>query len=63
MSSSLRKIGCRYVLDETIRDQSRSKPVHIDCINRFEPLSEQAASSCGDGHIDSLNIDVVLETS
>ena len=39
VSSSLRKIGCRCVLDETIRDKSRSKPVHIaiDCINRFEP--------------------------
>ena len=40
VSSGLRKIGCRCVLDETIRDKSRSKPVHIDCINRFEPLSE-----------------------
>ena len=36
--SSLRKIGCRCVLDEMIRDKCRSNPAHIDCINRFEPL-------------------------
>ena len=36
MSSSLRKIGCRCVLDETIRDKSRSKPVHL---YRFERTS------------------------
>ena len=29
VSSSLRKIGCRCVLDETIRGKFRSKPVHI----------------------------------
>ena len=52
VSSSLRKIGCRCVLDETIRDKSRSKPVHIDYINRFEPLSKQADSSCRDEHVD-----------
>ena len=57
VSSSLRKIGCRCVLDETIRDKSRSKPVHIQCINRFDPLSEQADSSCRDEHIDSLHVD------
>ena len=60
MSSSLRNIGCRCVLDETIRDKSRSKPAHIDCINRFEPLSEQADSSCSDEHIDTLHVDVNL---
>ena len=58
VSSSLRKIGCRCVLDETIRDKSRSKPVHTDCINRFEPLSEQADSSCSDEHIDTVRVDV-----
>ena len=57
VSSSLRKIGCRCVLYETI---SRSKPVHTDCINRFEPLSKQAYSSCSDEHIDSLHVDVNL---
>ena len=45
VSCSLRKIGCRCTLDEMIRDKSRSKPVHRDCINRFEALSEQADSS------------------
>ena len=57
MSSSLRKIGCRCVLDEMIRDKSRSKRVHVDCINRFELLSEQADRSCRDEHIDSLHVD------
>ena len=37
---------------------ARSKPVHIDCVNRFEPLSKQADSSCRDKHIDSLRVDV-----
>ena len=32
--------------------------MHIDCINRFEPLSEQADSSCREEHIDSLHVDV-----
>ena len=42
--------------------KARSKPVHtcIDCINRFEPLSKQADSSCRDDHIDSLHVDVNL---
>ena len=55
MSSSLRKIGCRRVLVETIRDKSRSKSEHID---RFAPLREQADSSCRDEHLDSLYVDV-----
>ena len=59
-SSTLRKIGCRCVLDEAIRDKSRIKPVHIDCINRFEPLSEQADSSCSNEHIDTIHVDVNL---
>ena len=43
-----------------VRDKPRCKPVHIDCINRFEPLGEQATSSCRDEHIDSLHVDVNL---
>ena len=43
-----------------IRDKSRFKPVHIDFINRFEPLSKQADSSCRDEHIDTLHVDVNL---
>ena len=39
VSSSLRKIDCRCVLDDG------SKPVHVDCVNRFEPLTSQKASS------------------
>ena len=34
--------------------------MHIDCINRFEPLSEQADSSCSDEHIDTSHVDVNL---
>ena len=41
VSSSLRKIGCRCVLDDDIRGKVRSKPVHVDCVNRFEPLTSQ----------------------
>ena len=37
VSSSLRKIGCRCVLDEEIRSQCRSKPELVDCVNMFEP--------------------------
>ena len=50
VSSSLRKSGCRCVLD------ARIKPVHIDCINRFEPLREPADSSCSNEHIDTLHV-------
>ena len=45
VSSRLRKIGCRCVLDDDIRGKVRSKPVHVDCVNRFEPLTSQKASS------------------
>ena len=34
--------------------------MHIDCINRFEPLSEQTDSSYRDEFIDSLHVDVSL---
>ena len=61
VSSSLRKIGCRCVLDDDIRGKVRSKPVHVDCVNRFEPLTSQKAgsssssepsgSSCSGGNI------------
>ena len=44
VSSSLRKIGCRCVLDDDIRGKVRTKPVHVDCVNRFEPLTSQKAS-------------------
>ena len=44
VSSSLRKIDCRCVLDD-IRGKVRSKPMHVDCVNRFEPLTSQKASS------------------
>ena len=50
--TSLRKIGRRCVLDETIRDKFNSNSFHIDCVHRFEPLSEQVDR---DEHINSLH--------
>ena len=67
VSSSLRKIGCR---DDDIRGKVRSKAVHVDCVNRFEPLTSQKASSssssepsgslCSGENIDNMHIDVNL---
>ena len=42
VSSCLRKIGCRCVLDEQVRNQCRS---NIQCVNRFEPLVSKAGDS------------------
>ena len=36
--------SCTCVLDDDIRGKVRSKPVHVDCVNRFEPLTSQKAS-------------------
>ena len=47
VSSSIRKIGCRCVLDEQVRDQVSPKPVPIECVNRYEHLA-----SCGDELMD-----------
>ena len=69
VSSRHRKIGCRCVLDDDIRGKVRSKPVHVDCINRFEPLTQNASSSsssepsgslCSGENIDNMHIDVKL---
>ena len=66
VSSSLRKIGCRCVLDDDIRGKVRSKPVHVYCVNRFEPLTSEKASSsstsglCSGENIDNMHIDVKL---
>ena len=45
VSSCLRKIGCRSVLDEQVRNQCRSKLLNIQCVNRFEPLVSQECNS------------------
>ena len=45
---------------ETIRDKSSSNSVHIDTVNRFEPLSEQVDR---DEHINSLHVDVHCKSS
>ena len=66
VSSCLRKIGCRCVLDEQVRNQCRSKLLNIQCVNRFEPLVSQACDSdelmeclSGDEHVHS-GLDVQL---
>ena len=51
ISSCLRKIGCRCVLDEC-RDAARQKPVQLECVNRFESLS------IADEYIDNVCVDV-----
>ena len=53
-----------------MRGKVRSKPVHVDCVNRFEPLTSQKASSssssepsgssCSVENIDNMHIDVNL---
>ena len=35
----------RCVLDDDDRGKVRSKPVHLDCVNRFQPLTSQKAST------------------
>ena len=66
VSSCLKKIGCRCVLDEQVRNQCRSKLLNIQCVNRFEPLVSQACDSdelmeclSGDEHVHS-GLDVQL---
>ena len=53
-----------------IRGKVRYKPVHVDCFNRFEPLTSEKASSssssepsgslCSGENIDNRHIDVNL---
>ena len=66
VSSCLRKIGCKCVLDEQVRNQCRSKLLNIQCVNRFEPLVSKAGDSdelmeclSGNEHTDS-GLDVQL---
>ena len=57
------------VLDDDISGTVRSKPVHVDCVNRFELTSQKASSSsssepsgslCSGENIDNMHIDVNL---
>ena len=58
VSAQLRKIGCRCVLDEALRDHSRcAKPARVEYVNRFDQL-DQAGSSCSDKHMDSVDVNV-----
>ena len=66
MSASLRKIGCRCVLDDVnSRVKVKSRP--IECFNRYEPLTqldysnETVSSSSNSGaQNDRVNADVDL---
>ena len=58
VSAQLRKIGCRCVLDEALRDHSRcEKPARVECVNRFDQL-DQAGRSRSDKHMDSVDVNV-----
>ena len=39
MSASLRKIGCRCVLDD-VKSEVKVKSRPIECFNRYEPLTQ-----------------------
>ena len=39
MSASLRKIGCRCLLDD-VKSRVRFKAIPIECFNRHEPLAQ-----------------------
>ena len=65
VSSCLRKIGCRCVLDEQVRKHCRSELLNIQCVNRYEPLVQACDSDepmeclSGDEHVRS-GLDVQL---
>ena len=69
MSASLRKIGCRYVLDD-VKSGVKVKSRPIECFNRYEPLtqldySNETVSSGlnSDVQNDRVNVDVDLVDS
>ena len=60
MSASLRKIGCRCVLDD-VKSGVKIKPM-LQCFNRYEPLTQQdysheavSSSSNSDAQNDRIN--------
>ena len=66
MAASLRKIGCRCVLDD-VKSGVKVKSRPIECFNRYEPLTqldysnETVSSSLNsDAQNDSVNVDVDL---
>ena len=44
VSASLRKVGCRCVLDD-VKSGVRFKSMPIECFNRYEPLAQLDASN------------------
>ena len=66
MSASLRKIGCRCVLDD-VKSGVKINSRPIECYNRYEPLTQLdysnetvSSTSNSDAQNDSLNVDVDL---
>ena len=66
MSASLRKIGCRYVLDD-VKSGIKVKSRPIECFNRYGPLTQLdysnetvSSSSNSDAQNDKVNVDVDL---
>ena len=60
VSASLRKIGCRCVLDEEPKNFSNSSKVHIECVNRFQSLACQDTSSNECNEVSEMNLDLEL---
>ena len=55
VSSNLRKIVCRCVIDEQVRKtcKSRVMSVSLHCVNRFESL---AVDTCSDDNVEDVHI-------
>ena len=56
VSASLRKIGCRCVLDDVIKSSSSSRIVGLKCVNRFDSLLDETCSSCENKSIDRADV-------
>ena len=61
VSSSLRKSGCRCVLDESETRSCATEPGQIACSNRFEPLSIEGSRELDNGESGNLNLNNVSE--
>ena len=61
VSSSLRRIGCRCVLDEFKATSCVTEPGQIVCSNRFEPLSIEGSMELDNCESGSINLNNVSE--
>ena len=63
VSASLRKIGCRCVIDEQVRKTCKSRviPVPVHCVKRFGSL---AVDTCSDDNVEDVHVveSVALKT-